>query len=343
MSAAFDPIYREGAMRRRVDSCGPQFAAMREGKIRLQALTKGHYPGIKIGRETIPGINSIGHWSGVGAQDWGLEAHRNEGLEITFLETGAMAFSVETKNYELRPGHFTITRPWQLHQLGAPNIGPGMLHWLILDLGVRRPNQEWQWPSWLTLTDADRRELTRKLRQNENPVWEASPEVAATFSGLMECVARWPGAHLESRMINLLNRLFLAVLVALCEQQTHHNPQLTSRRRTVELFLRDLAGNAASRTRDWTLEEMARACGLGVTAFSKYCREIVNTGGIAYLNHCRLDQAARALRAEPHRNITEIAFGCGFHSSQYFATTFKSRFRLSPGNYRRRAFSSGTV
>jgi AraC family L-rhamnose operon regulatory protein RhaS len=94
---------------------------MRDGRIRLCAHTKGHYPS----------ITTIGHFSGVGAQYWGTESHRNEGLEITFFETGSMAFSVEPKNYELRPGHFTTTRPWQLHKLGAPDIGPGKLHWLI--------------------------------------------------------------------------------------------------------------------------------------------------------------------------------------------------------------------
>lgn len=88
-------------------------------------------------RNNFPGITSIGYFSGAGAQNWGAESQRNEGLEITFLETGSMAFSVESKNYELRPGHFTITRPWQLHKLGAPNISPGKLHWLILDVGVR--------------------------------------------------------------------------------------------------------------------------------------------------------------------------------------------------------------
>ena len=102
-----------------------------------------------------------------------------------------MAFSVETNNFELRSGHFTITRPWQLHKLGAPNIGLEKLHWLILDVGVRRPNQDWRWPRWLTLTDADKAELTRKLRHNENPVWNASPEIVAAFRGLSECVLHW--------------------------------------------------------------------------------------------------------------------------------------------------------
>lgn len=336
MASGFDPIYREGESRIRVDSCGPQFAAIREGKIRLHALSKGHYPGLPVHRDILPGINSIGFWSGTGAQDWGLEPHRNEGLEITFLETGNMVFSVETKKYELRPGRFTITRPWQLHQLGAPHIGPGKLHWLILDLGVRRPNQDWRWPQWLALTGEDRNALTSKLRHNENPVWDASPEVGEAFRRLGDCVARWPASRLESRIIVLLNQLFLAVLIALEEQQTEQNPDLTSRQRTVELFLRDLASNPASAREPWTLPDMAAQCGMGITAFSAYCRAIVNAGASEYLNQCRIEHAARDIKDKPRLSITEIAFANGFNSSQYFSTVFRRRFRSSPSDFRER-------
>ena len=84
-------------------------------------------------------------------QDWGEDLHRNEGIEFLFLETGSTKFIADEKKYHLQAGDFTITRPWQLHKLGEPNIGPGRLHWLIIDVGVRRPHQEWQWPDWVVL------------------------------------------------------------------------------------------------------------------------------------------------------------------------------------------------
>jgi len=328
------PIYRGTNSRFVIDSCAPQSAAAQGGKIQLHSLSKGHYPGVLMKPGELPGITSIGFWNGTGAQDWGLEAHRNEGIEITFLETGTMAFSVETKNFELRSGQFTITRPWQLHKLGAPNIGPGKLHWVILDVGVRRPNQDWRWPRWLTLAAGDKEELTRKLRHNENPVWNSSPEIAAAFRGLSQGVLHWGQPHTESRMLTHLNQLLLGILTALTEQQTHQNPNLTSRRRTVELFLRDLDANGASSREPWTLDQMAAHCGMGVTAFSKYCRELVNNGPVEYLNQCRLSHAARQLRALPERSVTEIAFASGFNSSQYFATAFRRRFRQTPRAYR---------
>jgi AraC-like DNA-binding protein len=334
MPTSAAPIYRSRKSRFAIDSCAPQSAAARGGKIKLQALSKGHYPGTLLQPDQLPGITSIGFWDGSGAQDWGLEAHRNEGVEICFMETGVMAFSVEAKDFKLRSGHFTITRPWQLHKLGAPNIGPGKLHWLILDVGVRRPNQDWRWPRWLTLTAADQAELTRKLRHNENPVWEASPEIAAAFRGLSNGVMKWTQPHVESRMLTLLNQLLLGILTALTEQQTHQNPELTSRRRTVDLFLRDLAANSQNCREPWTLDKMAGHCGMGITAFSKYCRELVNNGPVEYLNQCRLNRAARQLKENLALPVTEIAFQNGFNSSQYFATLFRRRFHKTPRAYR---------
>ena len=335
MASRIPLIYQEGHARFQIDSCAPQLAAARRGKIKLYALSHGSYPGVRLKPSQLPGISSLGFWDGVSAQDWGLDAHRNEGVEICFLETGTMAFCVGTQDFALQSGHFTITRPWQLHKLGAPHIGPGRLHWLILDVGVRRPNQEWRWPVWLTLTKTDAAQLTRRLRHNEAAVWNASSALATAFRGLSSCVARWTAPHAESRIITLLNQLLLETLVILTEQKILDDPELASRKHTVKLFLHDLEANAKSSGEAWTLATMAAHCGMGVTAFSKYCRQLTNNGPVNHLNRCRLNHAARQLRGIPTLPVTEIAFINGFNSSQYFAMTFHRRFGVTPREYRR--------
>ena len=330
------PTYRSRTTRYEIDRCEPQNDAIRMGKINFHALTKGHYPGTPVPKNILPGLNSIGHWNAGGAQDWGLNPHRNEGVEISFLETGAMVFTADQKQHNLRAGHFTITRPWQLHKLGAPNIGPGRVHWLIIDVGVRRPHQEWCWPKWVVLTKGDLAELTRKLRHNENPVWNSTPAIAQSFRELARNVANWDQRHAVSRLAVHLNQLLIGILDALTEQQTHENEQLTSRRRAVEIFLRELENDRANPGEPWTLDRMAAHCGMGITAFSKYCRELVNAGPVEFLNVCRLDRAARQLRSATDMSITDIALANGFNSSQYFATTFGNRFRVSPTDYRKK-------
>lgn len=328
------PSYRARRARYEIDRCEPQRSAIHSGKIHFQALTKGHYPGTPVPKNILPGLNSIGFWNAGGRQDWGIAPHRNEGIEIMFLETGTMAFLADQKKFNLHAGNFTITRPWQLHKLGAPNIGPGRLHWLILDVGVRRPHQDWRWPKWVVLTKADLAELTRKLRHNENPVWTATPAIAQSFRELARSVTSWAQPHSVSRLATNLNLLLIGILDALDEQQSHENQQLTSHQRTVQIFLRELERGRLNVGEPWTLNKMSAHCGMGITAFSKYCRELVNAGPVEFLNRCRLDNAGRQLREGNNLSVTEIAMANGFNSSQYFATAFRKRHQVSPKSFR---------
>jgi AraC family L-rhamnose operon regulatory protein RhaS len=342
--ASAAPEFRAGGIRYGIDTCDPQIRAMAAGKIRLHALTHGHYPGTPMPPQVLPGINSLGFWDVRGPQDWSLDPHRNEGIEIVFLETGRMAFTVDGRPFPMAPGSVSITRPWQLHSLGNPCIGASRLHWLLIDVGVRRPSQPWQWPSWVVLVPEDLAELTRKLRHNEHPVWQSTPEIAQAFQELAagiqqaeQAVSGPPSSIPASRLLIQINRLLLGLLEMLRRQCQEENPELVTRHRTVELFLADLERHPEQLMPPWTLRSMARHCGMGSTSFTQLCRRISNQSPMDYLNRCRFNQAARRLRAEPGTQIATIAAECGFSSSQYFATRFRRHFGCTPRECRTEA------
>jgi AraC family L-rhamnose operon regulatory protein RhaS len=324
-----------------IESCEPQTGTRKNGNIHLHALTTGQYLGTPVPKDILPGLSTIGFWNASGPQDWGLEAHCNEGLKIMFLETGKMPFVAGQKKFNLRAGNFTIIRPTQWHQLGTPHIEPGKLHWLILDVGVQHPHQGWSWPKWVMLAKDDLAELTRKLRHNENPVWDSTPAIAQTFRELAHCVIDWDKPHMVSHLVINLNQVLIGILDALTGQQSSENKELTNRRRTVELFLGEIERSNIDLGESWTLDRMAARCSMGETTFSKFCHELVNANPVEFLNQCRLDRAARQLLEKSERSITEIALANGFNSSQYFATIFKERFHKTPRAYRKSCSFSG--
>ena len=128
--------------------------------------------------------------------------------------------------------------------------------------------------------------------------------------------------------------LLVAMLDALRKQETPEGGALASMTRPVELFFEELSARPAQLAEPWTLLLMAKRCGMGTTAFVKYCRMLTNTSPLDFLNRCRLDRAARLLRLAPAMSVTEIAFECGYSSSQYFATQFRRRYGRSPSSYR---------
>lgn len=335
------PIYRDHDETYRADSCRPLVDASDSGRVRVEALRHGHYPGRALPAGTLTGLKMAGFWDADIDQDWGLHWHRNEGLEVTMLETGNLSFGLEGRQYRLRPDDITITRPWQNHCVGAPNVAASRLSWIIIDLGVRRPNEAWTWPPWLLLSKPDLHELTTVLRHNEQPVWKGTADVRRCFHGVSQAVSLdRNGSHVSHLSIRI-SELFLFLLDMFRNKRVQLDETLSSTRRTVELFLEDLRTHCENLALKWSLEEMADSCGLGVTQFVHHVRCVTNLSPLQYLNHCRLDMAASMLRESRDASITDVALACGFSSSQYFATAFDRRFGKSPTAFRSGAGEAG--
>lgn len=328
------PLYQEAGATYRADACGPVEVAVRAGTLRSVSLVHGHYPGRRLPRHVLPGVKTIGFWDTEESQDWGLPWHRNEGLEVTLLERGSLAFSVEQSAWALRADDLTLTRPWQQHRVGDPHVDAGRLHWLILDVGVRRPHQTWRWPNWLVLTRPDLRELTDFLRYNEQPVWRATTELRHCFQRMAGALERDRECDSASMLAALVNEMFVLLLDMFRHRTVKLDQSLASSQRTVELFWADLREHPEHLAAEWSVRLMASRCGLGVTQFIHLTRRLTNMTPVQYLNVARLENAARILKAQPETKVADVAAACGFTSSRYFATVFGRHFRCRPSAYR---------
>jgi AraC-like DNA-binding protein len=326
-----NPIYREKDVEYYSDTCAPLVKSWNSGKIELNACARGSYPGKRMAENILPGLSTIGYWNAHQIQDWGLDWHRNEGIEITFLETGSLTFGLGNEKYILVPDEFTVTRPWQPHKLGNPNISIGKLYWIILDVNVRQPHQEWQWPPWIMLTKSDIDELSKMLRQNEKPVWKANAEIRRCFQKIGQHLTNWDSERNESWISIYINELLLHMLTLFRQGPFSYNEALTESSRTMKLFIDDLPNTYYQ---PWTLESMAEYCGLRVTRFVHYFKLYTNNSPMHYLTYLRLEIARKRLLSHRNQNIKEIGYECGFSSSQYFSTVFRKQFGVSPAAFR---------
>jgi AraC family L-rhamnose operon regulatory protein RhaS len=328
------PIYKDHDESYLADSCQPLVEAVEEGQARLEALVRGHYPGRKLPPGELAGVKTVGFWDIQGPQPWGLPWHRNEGVEITFLESGRNGFGVDDRSYVLQPDALTVTRPWQQHRVGDPDISAGKLHWLIVDVGVRRPNQPWRWPEWIMLSRPDREELAAILRQTDRPVWKASGEIRHCFRAIGNAVESDRNGSSLSALAIRINELLLLVLNLFRRQKPLLDEALTSTARTVQLFLDDIRLCPGHLALEWTVPEMANSCGLSVTQFIEVVKRLTNRTPLQFLNDRRLELAERLLREPAAASISEVAQSCGFSTSQYFAAVFSRKHGCSPTEFR---------
>lgn len=238
------------------DRCLPLVQAVEQGEVRLEALARRGYPGRLLPTKMLPEVSTVGYWDAQRPQSWGLDWHRNEGIELTNL-----------------------------------------------------------------------------LRHNEQPVWAASPEIGRCFEQLAQMVGTLEPAKALTRLKLHLNELFVVLLETLRSRRPTLDTRLASSRRTVEMFLASLPDHL---DRPWTLDRMAQECGLGRTRFADYCLMVTNVPPMEFLTNCRIEAARRLLTHHPHHSVTEVAFACGFSSSQYFSTVFRMKTGLTPREFRHR-------
>ncbi len=279
----------------------------------------------------LPEVRSVGWWDAPEPQSWGLGWHRNEGIELTYVSRGKTGFALEDRTCLLTRGDLTVTRPWQEHRVGDPEVGACRLYWLILDVGVRRPNQPWRWPRWLLMREPARRRLSELLRHDEKAVWSATEAVGIAFERLGRLVGEPFDSTTDARLALLVNELLVELLRMLEARESSLDRSLSTSRHCVEVFLDQLPEQL---DQPWTLERMAEECGLRRSQFAAYCRELTNASPHAYLRRSRLALARRLLRERPDLNVTEVAYACGFSSSQYFATVFRADAGVPPSLYR---------
>ncbi len=312
------------------DTCLPLIDAVKRNKVKFKALARHTYPGDRLDENTL-GLNSIGYWDANEPQDWGLDWHRNEGLEFHFLESGSMPYLQENKEAILTPNHLTITRPWEAHKVGNPYIGMGKFYWVIIDLEVRRPHQNWAWPDWITLTNNDLERLTAILRQNEKSILKTNQSVRDCFSKISKAIDTDEKGSNASKIRLLINYLLVLLLDLLNTDDMVLNESLTDSSRSVKFFLNELEKNLSE---NWTIELMAQSAGVGLTRFTHHCKQLTNLTPMRYLTMKRLEMSKEILKDEEELSIAQIAYMCGFTTSQYFATVFKKHEKCSPNQYR---------
>lgn len=100
----------------------------------------------------------------------------------------------------------------------------------------------------------------------------------------------------------------------------------------VDLAIAFMQDNIADKL---TVNEIASQVNISASHFAKIFKNYMNKTPIEYLSKIRLEKAKRLLKLSD-KNLTEIAFDCGFSSSSYFSHSFIEEYKLTPSEYRKK-------
>ena len=130
----------------------------------------------------------------------------------------------------------------------------------------------------------------------------------------------------------IVELLLLAIIEAPEREGLKDRMDLTS----VERLLPALERLRASPAELLTLQSAAAMCSMSPPYFSRRFRELLKMTFTDYARIYRLHLAARRL-ISTRASISAIAYGSGFSSPAHFAARFRTRFGMTPREYRRSA------
>jgi len=259
-----------------------------------------------------------------------LSPHKNRGMEITYIEKGDLEWIVEGVPEKVGPGSVFFTLPWQVHGSPNPQEPNNMICHVLFHLeeDYPQPRKQFRFPESFGLKPAEMKTLSTAFSSSPRHCLHATPAMRWLIPALvseLQSTHELRDTHATTLLRAVLVELKRIVVGTAVDADTH-----TGSEKKVEALLAELSTSYDQR---WTLKQMAEQCGIQRTRLGTIFQKLTGGTPMEYLLRLRMERAKTLLR-ETDIKIIDIAFECGFGSSQYFANTFKHATGATPSEYR---------
>lgn len=259
-----------------------------------------------------------------------LSPHKNRGMEITYVERGMLEWIVEGVPEKVGAGSVFFTLPWQVH--GSLNSKePDNVIWHVLfhlEEDYPQPVSHFGFPACFGLGAEETRMLSAAFAGSSTHAFAATASLRWLLPALVQELQSEHELG-ETHVISLLRGVLVELKRVVSGETTVQGVRSWSEGR-VQSLLSELSAHC---DRHWTLAEMAESCGIKRTRLTTLFQQITGSTPMGYLAHLRMERAKTLLR-ETELKVIDVAFECGFSSSQYFANTFKQVSGMTPSAYR---------
>lgn len=242
---------------------------------------------------------------------WDSPRHNNADYELHVILKGSCDLDVEDRSYPLRQGHAVIIAPGQYHR---PTQNPGEFERFSVSF---------------SLTEGPLLRILRAVL----PVCQIYPvpaeDVALCRSIFYECAAGNPYRHemMQAQLTQLMLASFRTLNLDIETPFSQTSANNTERIRVIDVFFEDHLADKAGE------EALAAELHLSRRQLSRVLNECYGMGFREKLIRSRMDSAAWMLRCTDKR-ISQIASEVGYTSEAAFYQVFRSRFEMTPTEYR---------
>ncbi|MDE6313450.1 MAG: AraC family transcriptional regulator [Lachnospiraceae bacterium] len=256
-----------------------------------------------------------------------LPMHWHEEIEVTYIESGSGSYVLDLCELPVSDGDILVIPPGTLHSSKLENNSNIITRTFVFHLNMLNSLQ----------TDACAIKYFAPLIHGEftAPIIvhrdsTGYDSILQAFSQLLTCY-REQSAGYELAVKSYLLLLFYQMFHHNIFQKKGGNQQAESTPELLKKVINYIHTNYAVHI---TVADLAALCDFSEYHFMRFFKRYVGMTCIDYINNYRLDVASVMLK-EKNSSIMEIALDAGFNNISYFNKLFKSKFHVTPSEYRR--------
>lgn len=249
--------------------------------------------------------------------------HWQSGMELVFVKKGMGVVQVGLEPMTAQAGDIFVFAPGMLHGLGQ-FPGEAMEYENILfEVELLGGSSDLCYRRYLLPLQSGRLSLPSRLTPG-HPCYDT----------VLGCLRRLENVNRDRDLGYELQvkGLLLCLLSVLVAQSDGLPPGENADTRRLKTVLQYVTAHFAD---NLPVAEAAAVCQCSPSHFMRWFKQMTGQSFTGYLNACRLNAAAEALRTTDD-TVLAVAARTGFKNLSYFNRAFKDRFGLTPSQYRRR-------
>lgn len=249
--------------------------------------------------------------------------HWQNSMELIFVKKGSGLVQVGLEPVTARAGDIFVLAPGMLHGLGQLPGETMEYENIIFEVELLGGSSDLCYRRYLLPLQSGRLSLPSRLTPGR-----------PCYDGALGCLRQLEDVN-RDRVLGYelqVKGLLLSLLSLLVAQSDTLPPSENADTRRLKTILQYVTTHYAETL---SVAEAAGVCQCSPSHFMRWFRQMTGQSFTEYLNACRLNAAAEALRSTDD-TVLAVAERTGFKNLSYFNRAFKARFGLPPREYRKR-------
>ncbi len=255
-----------------------------------------------------------------------IQIHWHEEIEFTIIDDGLGEYKIDLIPYKLEKGDIILVKPFDLHSIHQVNNAD--MYWRTMVFNLNMLNS--------AVTDGCLIKYFAPLLNNEHqlPILiknnsKGYNELFDTITKIFDCYKSKEIAF-EIELKSLLYHFFVLLYkydLIIKNKSTSLSSDVTSKMKIILNYIKENYMN------DLSIKDICSICNFSEYHFMRFFKKYIGMTCIEYINNYRLEVASKLLDTTD-KSIMDVSFEVGFNNVSYFNKLFKTKFKLTPREFR---------